>query len=107
VHVLFSRINIRAEIREELKPQNLSFTDIAKRVGERWQILNPEEKEPYESRAGSLKEKYSAELTKYKRTHEYRDYTEYFAEFKARNTAGPSGMTLAMNRLWLCAALIG
>ncbi|MCJ1247464.1 hypothetical protein MMC30_004678 [Trapelia coarctata] len=84
-YVIFSN-----KIREELKPQSLSFTDIAKRVGERWQILAPEEKEPYESRAGSLKEKYSAELTKYKRTHEYREYVQYLADFKARNAASTS-----------------
>ena len=92
---------MRVEIREELKPQNLSFTVIAKRVGERWQNLTPEEKEPYEHRAGSLKEKYSAELTKYKRTHEYREYMQYLADFKARNAASTSGTTLAFVESWL------
>jgi len=98
---------MRVELREELKPQSLSFTDIAKRVGERWQILTPEEKEPYESRAGSLKEKYSAELTRYKRTHEYREYVQYLADFKERNSASTSGMTLVSVELWLRRISIG
>jgi hypothetical protein len=41
----------QTEIRDELKDLNLSFTEIAKRVGERWQQLNPEGKEPFESQA--------------------------------------------------------
>ena len=48
-------------------------------------MLRPEEKEPYESQAGRLKERYCAELVKYKRTSEYRVYAEYLADFKARN----------------------
>ena len=79
-------------IREELKPQNLSFTEIAKRVGERWQLLAPEEKEPYESQAGSLKERYSADFAKYKRTSHYKEYIEYLADFKAKNAAASASM---------------
>ena len=77
----------RPEIREELKPQNLSFTDIAKRVGERWQILPIEEKDAFESEAGCAKEKYNAEMARYKRTAKYREYTQYLADFKLKNGA--------------------
>ena len=73
------------EIREELKPQNLSFTDIAKRVGERWQILAMEEKEAFESEASFAKEKYNAEMARYKRTANYREYAQYIADFKLKN----------------------
>ena len=73
------------EIREELKPQNLSFTDIAKRVGERWQILAMEEKDAFESEASYAKEKYNAEMARYKRTANYREYALYITDFKLKN----------------------
>ena len=74
-------------IREELRPQNLSFTDIAKRVGENWQVLLAEGKEPYESQASAAKEKYHAEMAKYKKTDAYKEYALYLAEFKAKNAS--------------------
>lgn len=83
-----------SEIREELKPQNLSFTTIAKRVGERWQYIPAEEKEPYESEASAAKEKYHAEIADYKTTKHFRDYQQYLAEFKAKH-ASHSGMYTA------------
>lgn len=80
-----------AEIREELRPQRLSFTAIAKTVGERWQDLTPEDKEPYESQAAAAKEKFNAEMVKYKRTNKYREYTQYLADFKAKNSTTYAG----------------
>ena len=80
-----------SEIREKLKPENLSFTTIAKRVGERWQDIPAEEKEPYESEASAAKEKYHAEMADYKTTKSYREYQQYLAEFKAKH-ASNSGM---------------
>lgn len=74
-----------------MRPQNLSFTGIAKRVGESWQILAPEHKEPYESQASAAKEKYHTKLMVYKKTDQYRDYAEYLAEFKLKN-ASNAGM---------------
>jgi hypothetical protein len=74
----------QTEIRDELKDLNLSFTEIAKRVGERWQQLNPEGKEPFESQAALNKEKYNQAMARYKRTSSYRDYQEYLADFKAK-----------------------
>lgn len=72
-------------MREDLKPHNLSFTEIAKRVGEQWQLLAPEVKGQYESQAASAKEKYRADLELYKKTDKYREHNEYLAEFKQRN----------------------
>ena len=84
-------ILITLEIREELKPETLSFTAIAKRVGERWQEISAEEKEPYESGAAAAKEKYHAQMTEYKTTKAYRDYQQYLAEFEAKH-ASSSGV---------------
>ncbi|KAK4168530.1 hypothetical protein QBC43DRAFT_200885 [Cladorrhinum sp. PSN259] len=79
-YVLFSN-----KMREELKGRNLSFTEIAKLVGENWQNLNPSEKEPFESQAQSIKERYLADLAQYKKTADYRKYMAYLQEFKAKH----------------------
>ncbi|KAK3300383.1 uncharacterized protein B0H64DRAFT_14206 [Chaetomium fimeti] len=83
-YVLFSN-----KMREELKGRNLSFTEIAKLVGENWQNLTSAEKEPFESQAQAIKDKYLSDLSEYKKTPEYRKYMSYLQEFKAKH-ASPS-----------------
>ncbi|KAI1827957.1 hypothetical protein F4861DRAFT_535392 [Xylaria intraflava] len=78
-YVLFSN-----KMRDDLKGQNLTFTEIAKLVGENWQNLDPTEKEPYERQANDTKGKYNHELNKYKKTDSYRKYNEYLQEFRKR-----------------------
>jgi hypothetical protein len=70
-----------------LKLQHLTFTEIAKLVGERWQLLASEDKEQYEMQALSAKEKYHAELAKYKKTEYHKEYTKYLIDFKSKNAA--------------------
>lgn len=78
-------------MREELKGQELSFTEIAKVVGERWQVLSPEAREGYEKEANTAKEKYYAELAEYKKTPQWADYQEYLKDFKAKHAPAQSG----------------
>ncbi|PVH71684.1 hypothetical protein DL98DRAFT_93517 [Cadophora sp. DSE1049] len=73
-------------MREELKGRNLSFTEIAKLVGENWRNLSPAEKEPYDQQGFSAKERYNNELAEYKKTDSYEEYLRYLAEFKARHS---------------------
>lgn len=80
-YVLFSN-----KVREEVKSENLSFTEIARLVGERWQKLNPAEKESFESHASALKETYNAQLSEYKKTDVYKEYSQYLADFKAKHS---------------------
>lgn len=75
-----------AEIRDQLKGKDLSFTEIAKLVGERWQELGPNEKEPCEREAQALKDKYYSELRQYKKTPQYKQYQDYLVEFKAKHS---------------------
>ena len=75
-----------AEMRDKLKGQDLSFTEIAKIVGESWQVLSVQEKEPCERQAQALKEKYYTNLTEYKKTPQYALYQEYLADFKAKHS---------------------
>ncbi|KAJ6446244.1 High mobility group, superfamily [Purpureocillium lavendulum] len=78
-YVLFSN-----KMREDLKGQSLTFTEIAKLVGENWQSLDPTEKETYESQANAAKEKYHRDLAEYKKTPEYRRYSHYLHDFKEK-----------------------
>lgn len=81
-YVLFSN-----KKREELKGHSLTFTEIAKLVGVKWQSLTQAEKEVYESQAQVLKDKYHIELAEYKKTEKYREYQTYLKEFKAKHSA--------------------
>ncbi|RCI15537.1 hypothetical protein L249_3577 [Ophiocordyceps polyrhachis-furcata BCC 54312] len=85
-YVLFSN-----KMREDLKSHNLSFTEIAKLVGENWQGLPPAEKESYESQANAAKEKYHASLASYKKTPEYRKYLQYLHDFKEKQARQSRG----------------
>ncbi|KAL9614749.1 MAG: hypothetical protein Q9167_000740 [Letrouitia subvulpina] len=58
---------------------------IAKKVGERWQVLSAESKEPYETQAAAAKGQYLAAMARYKKTAEYKNYLEYLADFKSKN----------------------
>ncbi|KAI1622844.1 hypothetical protein EDD37DRAFT_610165 [Exophiala viscosa] len=78
-YVIFSN-----KIREEVKDQNLSFTQIAKLVGDRWQKLDPAGKEPFEAQANAAKERYNIQLSTYRKTDAYKDYMQYLAEFKSK-----------------------
>ncbi|EFX01608.1 chromatin-associated protein [Grosmannia clavigera kw1407] len=80
-YVLFSN-----KMREKLKGQNLSFTEIAKLVGENWQTLTPAERKPYETEAQAAKDKYNHAMVVYKKTPEYQRYILYLQEFKARHS---------------------
>lgn len=73
-------------MREDLKGRPLSFTEIAKLVGENWQSLSPADKEPYEQQAFAAKEKYMIELADYRQTESYRNYAEYLADFKLKQS---------------------
>ena len=81
------------EVRESLKGQDLSFTEIAKVVGERWQVLPADERESCERQANGAKEKYYSELADYKKTADFELYQQYLEDFKAKHqipTKGPS-----------------
>ncbi|THZ25804.1 hypothetical protein D6C91_02842 [Aureobasidium pullulans] len=80
-YVIFSN-----QIRDQLRGKDLSFTEIAKLVGERWQELQAHEKEPCEREAQTLKDKYYSELRKYKKTPQYKEYQEYLIDFKAKHS---------------------
>jgi hypothetical protein len=71
-------------VRDELKGQNLSFTEIAQLVGARWKVLDPEKKEMYEYEASAAKDKFNAEFEEYKKTESYAQYVKYLNDFKSK-----------------------
>lgn len=82
-------------MREDLKGRNLTFTEIAKLVGESWQSLDPSEREPFEAFSQKAKDKYNQDLANYKKTDKYREYNEYLAEFKAKQAGNGKGSSRA------------
>ncbi|UKZ77434.1 hypothetical protein TrVFT333_005155 [Trichoderma virens FT-333] len=79
-YVLFSN-----KLRETLKgDRSLSFTEIAKLVGEHWQSLPLSEREVYEAQARASKDRYYREITIYKQTEEFRRYNLYLDEFNEK-----------------------
>ncbi|KAK5272166.1 hypothetical protein LTR96_001796 [Exophiala xenobiotica] len=82
-YVIFSN-----RVREEVKDQNLSFTQIAKLVGDKWQKLDPTSKEPFEAQANAAKERYNIQLSTYRKTDAYKEYMQYLADFKSKH--GPA-----------------
>ncbi|KAI9893637.1 MAG: hypothetical protein M1814_006433 [Vezdaea aestivalis] len=66
-------------------PKDLSFTEIAKLVGQRWQHLPPHEQEPFKRQADAAKERRRVLMEEYKKTEQYGDYEQYLVDFKAKN----------------------
>ena len=73
--------------REQLKEQNLSFAELSKLVGERWQQLTRDEKEEWKAKGVVPWERYKAELAEYQKTDDFQDYQHYLTEFKAIQAA--------------------
>ena len=72
----------------------MSFAEIAKTVGERWQVLKPEEKEVFEKEATAKKKIYITLMAKYKQTENYKEYNRYLADFAAKNAPPQIGMVV-------------
>ncbi|KAI9875419.1 MAG: hypothetical protein M1830_008513, partial [Pleopsidium flavum] len=73
------------KVREDVQEQNLSFVELARLAGERWQALTPPSKQPGTSNALAVKKSYNAEISKYRKTDDYTSYLTYLAEFKSRH----------------------
>jgi hypothetical protein len=78
-------------VRESLKGKEMSFTEIAKVVGERWQVLESEAREVFERQANTAKERYYTMLADYKKTPQFEAYQAYLEEFRAKHAAPKKG----------------
>lgn len=85
------QLTLATEVRQDLKGKDLSFVEIAKAVGKRWQLLPPEEKATRENKSQVMKDSYYAQLDKYKNTQQYADYQKYLVNFRAEHECRSSG----------------
>jgi hypothetical protein len=69
----------------------LTFAEIAKVVGGRWQVLPAEAQETYRRQANDAKEKYHSKMIEYKKSPEYDAYQKYLEEFKTKHTPSRKG----------------
>lgn len=81
-YVMFSN-----HTREQLKDQNLSFTESSRLVGERWQNLSPDEREAWKQRGAVPWEKYKSDMAEYQKTDGFQEYQRYLTDFKAAHAA--------------------
>lgn len=92
--IVLEALTVILVTREQLKGQNLSFTEIAKIVGENWQHISKERREKFETQAQQAKDKYRRELAEYKKTPEHQMYNQYLQDFKKRQQARGRGKYL-------------
>lgn len=96
-------VNFADQLRTDPEISALSFVDIAKEVGRRWQELPPEKKRVWESQAARAMQEYEAQMDEYKKTDSWRKYQVYLADFKAQQQVAHgkrsnSGRTGSFNR---------
>jgi hypothetical protein len=60
----------------------MSFVDIAKEVGWRWQQMEPSVKQKYELEAAQDIQEYEDRMREYKQTTSYQEYQEYLLTFR-------------------------
>ncbi|KAJ1506609.1 hypothetical protein HMI54_004920 [Coelomomyces lativittatus] len=84
------------EVRQELRNQKLSFSNLAKVVGDRWKSMSSAEKKAREEHAARLKEDYQLKLMEYRQTSEFQHYLNYLHDFEA--SAALSGRPFIRSR---------
>lgn len=98
----FNADEAEVDVRGVMRGQEPSFTEIAKTVGERWQVLSQSEREGFERQAAAAREEHHAELSEYKKTPQYTRYQEYLADFKAKHATAQRGTRI----IRFCASFI-
>ena len=98
------------QMRETLKHQSLSFTEISRQIGKRWQSLRPDEKKIWTDQAAIPRKEYKADLARYQMSENYMQHRRYLKDFKATqvlkrsdlNDASGQDLDLRSNRgRWL------
>lgn len=79
-------MNFADKLREDPEVSQLSFVNIAKEVGKRWQNLPAAQKRGWESEAARAMQEFEAQMDEYKRTDSWRKYQRYLHEFKSQQS---------------------
>ena len=93
------KLTLIIDIRKDLLVGEYTFTEIAKIVGERWQILDEELKENYKEIAAKAKTKYNDEMVEYMKKTEYKNYQIYLKNWHAKQAElQPEKGTLSIHK---------
>ncbi|KAF1838467.1 hypothetical protein BDW02DRAFT_594716 [Decorospora gaudefroyi] len=84
-------VNFADQLRTNPAISQLSFVDIAREVGRRWQHLPPEKKGVWESNAARAMQEYEAQMDEYKKTENWRKYQAYLNDFKMQQSTPSLG----------------
>lgn len=86
-----SDVNFADQLRTDPEVSQLSFVDIAREVGRRWQELPAEQKRVWESNAARAMQEFEAQMDEYKKTDSWRKYQVYLNDFRAQQAPPSSG----------------
>jgi len=84
-------VNFADQLRTDPNVSQLSFVNIAREVGRRWQELPAEQKRVWESNAARAMQEFEAQMDNYKKTDNWRRYQAYLNDFRAQQAASISG----------------
>ncbi|KAH7093709.1 hypothetical protein FB567DRAFT_610283 [Paraphoma chrysanthemicola] len=84
-------VNFADQLRTDPEVSQLSFVNIAREVGRRWQELPAEQKRIWESNAARAMQEFEAQMDDYKKTDNWRRYQTYLNDFKAQQSQGSGG----------------
>jgi hypothetical protein len=91
-------VNFADQLRTDHEVGQLSFVDIAKEVGRRWQELPAEQKRAWESNAARAMQEYESQMDAYKKTEHWKKYQHYLNDFRAKQNQPSSGKRPAASR---------
>jgi hypothetical protein len=91
-------VNFADELRATPEIRSLSFVDIAKEVGRRWQELSVEKKRLWENQAARAMQEFEEQMCEYKNTQNWRIYQSYLAEFRSQHHPRVRGKRATLSR---------
>ncbi|KAF2762476.1 hypothetical protein EJ05DRAFT_534023 [Pseudovirgaria hyperparasitica] len=80
-------VNFADNLRLDPAVSSLSFVDIAREVGRRWQHLPAEDKHRWECAAARAMQEYEMQMEAYKKTDAYARYQDYLDDFRRKQAA--------------------
>jgi hypothetical protein len=84
-------VNFADQLRTDREVSQLSFVNIAKEVGRRWQELPAEQKRVWESNAARAMQEFESRLDEYKKTESWKKYQHYLNDFRTKQNQPASG----------------
>ncbi|KAL5121410.1 hypothetical protein ACEQ8H_000481 [Pleosporales sp. CAS-2024a] len=90
-------VNFADQLRLDPQINQLSFVNIAREVGRKWQELPSEQKRVWESNAARAMQEFEAQMDEYKKTDSWRRYQVYLNDFKSQH-AQPQSHSSAAKR---------